>query len=312
MNLYLYSFYYLIYGFVVNFIFLHFYIKYQLKNKDGEDIKDFLTHHQGKQSTPNKGGIGFFITLLPILLYFKNFLLTFVVIISFILGILDDLYKKNGGVKSYVRLILWGLVALFVTIYNYHINDGFVIIPIINKYVNMKSAYVPVFAFFFLAALNSVAVSDGLDGMISFPLIMNFIFLSIVSIFLKNYEYLIICVVTIGFLLSFLFFNINKAKIFMSECGSILCGTLLLSLYFLLKVELFLWIFAALFAINIISTTLQVIAIRIYKKKIFKMAPLHHHFELSGFSETTIVFYVWLISLLLFIVGLYSYFSYIL
>jgi phospho-N-acetylmuramoyl-pentapeptide-transferase len=180
-------------------------------------------------------------------------------------------------------------------------------VPIINKLIDLKYFFIFFCSIMFYGPVTSVAISDGLDGMVSFPLIMNFIFLSIVSIFVKKYEYLIISVVSIGFLLSFLFFNINRAKIFMSDCGAVLCGMLMASLYILLKVELFMFIVGGLFAVNVFTIVLQVIAIKFYKKKIFKMAPLHHHFELLGFQETTIVFYVWLISLILLICGLYAY-----
>lgn len=313
MNIYLYGFYYLIYGFIINFIFLYYYINNQLKHKTGESIKDFLTHHQNKKFTPNKGGIGFFITLLPIILYCKNFLLMLIVSIGFILGLLDDLYKKKGGIKSYIRFGIWTLIGLLLIIHNIfnNSNNTLIIIPFINIIINLKYLYIPFSLCVFLGGVNGVGVTDGLDGMVSFPLIMNFIFLSIVAICYGKYEFFIICITMIGILLSFLFFNMNKAKIFMSDCGSIFSGMLLSTLYILLKVEIFLLIVGGIFAINIISTTLQVYFIRTYKKKLFLMAPLHHHFELLGFQETTIVFYVWWFSIIFFIIGLYGFLNYI-
>jgi phospho-N-acetylmuramoyl-pentapeptide-transferase len=146
-------------------------------------------------------------------------------------------------------------------------------------------------------------MTDGLDGMVTFPLILNFLFLFIVSIWEKNIiiSYITICM--IGILLGFLYFNINKAAIFMSDCGAIFLGVLLGSLYVFLKVEFFLVIVGGVFVVNILSSFLQVVSIKWRKKKIFRMAPIHHHFELLGYKETTVVFYVWWWSILLFFLG---------
>ena len=146
-------------------------------------------------------------------------------------------------------------------------------------------------------------MTDGLDGMVTFPLILNFLFLFIVSVVQNNIKISYLSISMIGVLLGFLYFNINKAKIFMSDCGAIFLGTFLGSLYVILKVEFFLPIVGMIFLINVLSSFIQVVSIKFFKKKIFLMAPLHHHFELLGYKETTVVFYVWWWSILFFFIG---------
>lgn len=297
-----YYFLYFFYGLIGSILFFKIYLKKNSKNK--ETIKDFLTHHQHKNHTINKGGIGIFLTILPVLLYLKQYFLTVILYNGFLVGLLDDIKKKNGGLNNYFRIYYWIFIGLLVSIYSYYLYGGIIHIPLFDINLNLKYFYMPfVGIFLFLGVINGVNMTDGLDGMVTFPLILNFLFLFIVSIVKKQIliSYISICMV--GILLGFLYFNINKAKIFMSDCGAIFLGVFLGTLYVLLKVEFFLPIVGIIFVINIITSFLQVVSIRFFKKKIFKMAPIHHHYELLAYKETTIVFYVWWWSIIFFLIG---------
>lgn len=292
---------------ISSLIGFYYYIKLNKKyfhNK--EQIKNFLTHHQNKNNTPNKGGIVMFIIFSINMLYLKEFFILFISFLGFTIGLIDDLLKKNKGLNNYIRIITWTTIGLLVAWKSYVNFGGIIYVPLLNISLNLKVFYIFFISIFlFLGGINGVNMTDGLDGLVSFPLISNFIFLFIVSLIKKDLQMLSILVSITGILLGFLYFNISKAKVFMSDCGAIFLGVLLSTLYTLLKVECYFLIVGGIFAINVISSFLQVISIKFFKKKIFKMAPLHHHFELLGFQENTIVFYVWWWSIILLILGLF-------
>jgi phospho-N-acetylmuramoyl-pentapeptide-transferase len=296
---------YFLWGIIGSIIFFYMYLKLNNKFlKEKEKIKDFLVHHQHKNHTPNKGGIGIFLIMVPLLLYIKEYFLLIIATSCFLIGLADDLMKKNGGLNNYIRIIVWSSVGFLVGLVSYWSYGGSIYIPILNMILNLKLFYVFFISiFFFLGVINGVNMTDGLDGMVTFPLILNFLFLFIVSVVKNEIHISYICICMIGILLGFLYFNINKARIFMSDCGAIFLGGFLGTLYVLLKVEFFLPIVGIVFVVNVITSFIQVTSIKYFKKKIFLMAPLHHHFELLGVKETTIVFYVWWWSLLFFFIG---------
>lgn len=275
-----------------------------------EHIKDFLSHHNHKNQVVNKGGICLFIASLPIFIISKNYIFLAVSFCGFTIGLADDLLKKTGGLNNKLRIILWSIIGIAIACYRYHLYGGVVCIPVFNIFINLKYFYI-IFAgiFVFLGAVNGVNFTDGLDGMVTFPLILNFFFLAIASFVNHNNQVFALTGGIIAILMGFLFMNINKAKIFMSDSGSIFLGMLLGSLFILLRMEFFFLITGMIFAINVFVSFIQVTAINIFKKKVFKMAPLHHHFELSGYSETTIVFYTWWFSLLCFFLAIGAFFN---
>jgi phospho-N-acetylmuramoyl-pentapeptide-transferase len=275
-----------------------------------EDVKDILAHHQHKNKTPNRGGICIFLGLLPIFFFTKNYILLGISTYGLLIGLLDDIKKNTGGLNNRLRIFLWSLMGLVVAYYRYSLYGGIISIPIINAVIDLKYFYL-LFAgiFVFLGSINGINMTDGLDGMVTFPLILNGLFISIVACFsCGKTNLLLLSGGFTGALMGFLYMNINKAKIFMGDCGSVFLGMLLASMFMLLKLECFFLITGVIFAVNLISSFLQIISLTFFKKRIFKMAPLHHHFELLGHKETTIVFYVWWWSIVAFAVGIGLYF----
>jgi phospho-N-acetylmuramoyl-pentapeptide-transferase len=273
-----------------------------------EIIKSFLLHHQHKDSTPNKGGIMIFLSLIPFFIMTKQYILFIITFCGFCIGLWDDLQKKQGGLNNSVRIILWYIIGISIGFYNYYLYGGQVFLPILHIYLNFHWFYIPLMGFFFVGAINGINMTDGLDGMLTFPLILNVLFISIVvmpnNILLFNFTG-----GCLGVLMGFLYMNIYQAKIFMSNSGSILLGSLLISLFIFTKIECFFFITGGVFILNIISSFLQVISIKYFNRRIFRMAPLHHHFELCGYTEANIVFYVWWVSLLFFVIALSIYFT---
>jgi len=291
---------------IITIIFIKIRLK---KNPSKESIKEFLSHHHHKNGTPNQGGVCMFLALLPFFLLTKNYILLSVSTIGLVLGFLDDGQKSKGGLNNKLRIFLWSLTGMSLAFYRYYTYGGQVYIPIINIFLDLKYFYV-IFGgvFVYLGTINGVNMTDGLDGMVTFPLITNILFISIVSFFTAHREIFIFSGSILGVLMGFLYMNIHKAKIFMGDSGSVFLGMLLASLFILLRIEFFLLITGMVFVVNILSSFLQVVSIRYYKKPIFKMAPIHHHFELLGHKETSIVFYVWWWSLIFLFLGLFIWF----
>lgn len=274
-----------------------------------ESIKDILLHHQHKSHTPTRGGICIFLALSPCFILTDNYLFLLISSCGVLIGWWDDKNKRHGGLSNYVRIFLWSVIGLLLSTYRYYLHGGIIFIPILNIYWNLNYLYI----FFtgicmFLGSINGTNMTDGLDGMVTFPLILNTLFICIVSFHMGNGSIFLLSGGIMGALMGFLYMNITKAKIFMGDTGSVFLGMLIGSLFIMLKIECFFLISAMVFAINVISSFLQVFSIRYFKRRIFKMAPLHHHFELLGYSESEIVFRVWWWSLIFFIIALGVYF----
>ena len=156
--------------------------------------------------------------------------------------------------------------------------------------------------------VNGINMTDGLDGLVSLPLILNLIFFAIVgSLYYGTYiTYIALGIIPI--LSSFLLFNIHPAKLFMGDSGAIFLGSLISMLYIFTGLEFFFPIVGFLFTANFMSSFIQVIAIRKFGKKVFKMAPIHHHFEMQGYKEQTIVYGSWALSFFTFILGLFIFY----
>ena len=291
---------------LINVSFIKIWIR---RNSSKETIKDFLQHHQHKNGTPNQGGVCIFFSLFPFFFLTENYVLLLISSMGLILGFLDDIKKSQGGLNNTLRIFLWSLTGVGIATYRYYLYGGSVYIPIIKIIINLKYFYL-IFAgiFVFIGTINGVNMTDGLDGMVTFPLITNLLFISIVSFIMGNNQIFIFSGSLLGVLMGFLYMNINKAKIFMGDSGSVFLGMLLASLFIFLRIEFFLLITGIIFVVNILSSFIQVISIKYYQKPIFKMAPIHHHFELLGHKETSIVFYVWWWSLFFLFVGLFIFF----
>jgi phospho-N-acetylmuramoyl-pentapeptide-transferase len=300
---------------------------------------DGVKSHLLKKNTPTMGGIFIiFATLLSVAL-FGNINCGYTKILSIILvsfgmiGFIDDLlkiiYKNPNGLKGSIKIILQFIIigVIYLKLINIDpiyridniflaINDGFFIeIPTFIFILFISCAII--------GSANGVNLTDGLDGLVSVPAIICLISLIILTIYGTNAylasevrvpyiaggnDIIIFCTSLIGAILGFLKFNLKPAKIFMGDVGSLAIGGVVGTIAVILKQEFIFFFIALLFVIESLSVILQVASFKIRKKRIFLMAPIHHHFEKKGMSELQVVRLFWLFSLISAIMALIIYF----
>ncbi len=328
----------LFFSFFISLYFSNYYLAFCKRYKIYQPIrKDINLDHCRKNNTPTMGGIIIIISIFLTSLLFLDWsnyyviLLFYVLFSNFLIGSLDDFLKvffeNSCGLSILNKYILQSFFS-FIFIYLYYGNNIFLNIiklPFFNKYINLGYLNFLLQYFVLVGSSNSVNITDGLDGLVIFPLILVSLFLFIISyissnIYLSkifNFTYLfysedlvILSVILLGSLLGFFWFNFYPAKIFMGDIGSLSLGSLIGAMFILLHKEFYLLIVGFIFVIEILSVMLQVFYFKFYKKRIFLMSPLHHHYELKGFNELEVVSFFWIISLisfflsLLFLIGL--------
>ena len=258
-----------------------------------------------------------------------NILFCLYIAISFgLLGALDD-YKKikhrnSVGISSKLKIILQILLAIIGVIFFTFLVDNKEITNLYfpffkNLIINLGWFFIPFAVFVIVGSSNAVNLTDGLDGLATVPVILVaacFAFISYVTgnIVFSDYlqipyiegtgEISIFCGAIIGSCLGFLWFNAPPAKIFMGDTGSLSLGGSLGAVGIITKHEIVLAITGGLFVLEAVSVMVQVISFKLTGKRIFKMAPIHHHFEKKGWPESTVVIRFWIISIILAMVGL--------
>ncbi len=274
--------------------------------------------HLSKDGTPTLGGLIFIIPTLVTLLLLKikgsidisyNLLIIIFVFIAYsALGFTDDYlkirFKNNKGLSIMFKLLCQMLIAL-VFFYIYIINGGEPTLEIsfLGLSMNLKWTYGLFILFLLVGTSNAVNITDGLDGLaggLSFIAFMAYGMLAWGATWISGYqEIAIFCFVLVGSILGFLIFNSHPAKVFMGDTGSLSLGGALAAVAILTKHELSLALVGGVFVVETLSSLIQIISIRRFKKKIFLMAPIHHHFEQLGWEETDIVKLFYVVGLLL-------------
>lgn len=256
--------------------------------------------HLKKEGTPTMGGIMIIVSLIVTSLFFiknnPNSIAILIATIGFgIVGFIDDFIKvilrRSKGLTSIQKIVLQTIVS-FIFIYyliNYvHIGTD-VIIPFTHGMTfDLGIWFYPFLLFVVVGTVNSVNLTDGLDGLASSVTILVCTFFAVITLGTQNFIAPIICA-AVGSMLGFLLFNAHPAKIFMGDTGSLALGGLIVSIAIILKMPIFLAIVGIIYVAESLSDILQVASYRIRRKRIFKMAPIHHHFELLGWKETKVV-----------------------
>ena len=294
------------------------------------------SHLLNKVGTPTMGGMLILISIfISIILWSdissKLVWLVFSITIFFgLLGAYDD-YKKlrsnsPEGVNSLVRLLIEFLIAfIFIFYLNKIINANIVNIVFIpftkGLYVDLGFFYYLFASFVIVGCANSVNLTDGLDGLAIGPIMISALSFAFFAYFAGNQIYsdylkipyvsdtgelVIICAALIGAGLGFLWFNAPPAMVFMGDTGSLSMGGTIGAIAVATKHELILTIIGGIFVLEALSVFAQVISFKLTGKRIFKMAPIHHHFEQKGWSESTIVIRFWIIAIILALIGLAS------
>ncbi|MFR8146505.1 MAG: phospho-N-acetylmuramoyl-pentapeptide-transferase [Clostridia bacterium] len=281
--------------------------------------------HLNKKGTPTMGGIISIIaiTLLSLgvmIIYYKNkqvdvikgiIPLLFATLGFGIVGFIDDfkkmILKNTEGLKpSYKMLGLLVIAVCFVLYLLNVLNIGTdIYIPIVKTFVNIPVwIYIPFAIIVMLATTNAVNLTDGIDGLATSVTTIIIACLTVIGVIFNIREVIIFGTIVCGCNLAFLIFNLHPAKVFMGDTGSLMLGGVIAGMALVLKMPLLLILIALIPVIETLSVMIQVTYYKKTGKRIFKMTPIHHHFELSGWSENKIVTVFSLLTLVLCVVGL--------
>jgi len=303
---------------VFSLVLGNFLIKKLHDLKYGQSIREEGPEaHYSKKGTPTMGGFIFLGSLLLIFIINMNFNFKFFLIIIStyglgLVGFLDDYriikYKTNDGLSPKQKIIGQFLVSLAVTLLAYYNLSSEILIPLWGITLDLGYFYILFNVFFILAVTNSVNLTDGLDGLSTTVTIIVLTFFVIPGILLGDHLVLIAISGMIGSLLGFLFFNWNPAKVFMGDVGSLALGGFVAAISIIFKMQLFIPIIGFVYFMETLSVIIQVFYFKRTGKRVFKMTPIHHHFELSGNTEKEIVLKFSLITLIGGLIGMAMYF----
>ena len=307
-------------GFLIVVILGPIFIPMLAKFKFGQTVRDDgpQTHLQ-KNGTPTMGGvimiIAILITGLTRAKIDKDLLVGLICITGFgFVGFLDDFIKikmkRSLGLKAYQKIILQFALAFFVSYYQYSASPSAtqIMIPFTDYIINLGPLYVPIMMFVIIGTVNAVNLTDGLDGLASGITLIVSIFFMLLAISVGNSDVAILAAATGGACLGFLGFNSYPAKVFMGDTGSMALGGAVVSFAVLTNSVLLIPIVGGIYFAEAISVIIQVTSFRLTGKRVFKMAPIHHHFEQCGWPETRVVFVFWIATVVLAWIGIIAVF----
>lgn len=275
------------------------------KLKVGQRISSYVGYsHRKKEGTPTMGGLIFIIPTFLITLgllitnkiaYSDNLAIVLVVFLGFaIIGFLDDFLSlkkhNNEGLTTYQKLFGQVIIStIFFYIYMKNGGQTSFVVGTLGIDIELTWLYGLFILFILIGASNAVNLTDGLDGLAGSLSAVAFIAFALISFVVGFEDIGIFCLVLVGSLIGFLVYNTHPAKIFMGDTGSLALGGVMGAVAILTHRELTLLVVAGVFVIETLSVILQVFWLKVFKRKLFLMTPLHHHFEKLGWEETDIV-----------------------
>ena len=296
----------LIIGIVLGTVFTGFIIPaLRVLHSEQSIREDGPESHMIKAGTPTMGGIAIIVAVLfacasTVRLSAVPRLALFAFLAFGAIGFADDyikvIRKHNLGLRAWQKLICQIAAAVFLAAY--HVPRSafgtLVYIPVLNEHWDFGIWYVPFVAFVIVAMVNSVNLTDGLDGLAAGVTAIAALFFAIVGMMLGLHGSGSFCAALSGVCLGFLFFNKNPAKVFMGDTGSLALGGGLAGIAVAMNMELLLPLVGFVYMAEALSVIIQVISFKTTGKRVFRMAPLHHHFELCGMSEKKVVGIFWI------------------
>ena len=307
---------------VTSYFFGPFYLRWLRTKQYGQFIREEGPEaHKKKSGTPTMGaGIFLLPTLIIVMLFTREvnphllFLLGLLVVFGLI-GFIDDYAKitkkQNEGLSSKQKFLLQlvGAVTLYFVFLHGSISTT-IAIPLLHQGIEMGWLYIVFVVLMIIGASNATNLTDGIDGLLAGNAIVTFVAFAAVAYQVGNDSVLLLAIVLIATLLVFLMFNYNPAKVFMGDTGSLALGAIMAGMAVVLKMEILLLFIGAIYVIETLSVILQVGSFKLRGKRIFKMTPIHHHFELSGYDEKGLFKLFVIIQILCSIIGLIVYNSY--
>jgi phospho-N-acetylmuramoyl-pentapeptide-transferase len=260
--------------------------------------------HQRKSGTPTMGGILILIALIVSVIQFgtgsaTTWVLLLVTLGYGLIGFIDDFIKvvlmRNLGLRAKQKMLgqILVAVALYFALYVRGDLDTHLSIPFGNMDWNLSWLYLPFLVFWVIGFSNAVNLTDGLDGLAGGTSAIAYGTYALIAFHLSHYDIALFCAAMVGAVLGFLVFNAHPAKVFMGDTGSLALGGGLAAVAILTKTEILLLLIGGIFVIETLSVMIQVFSFQTFGKRVFKMSPLHHHFELVGWSEWRVVLSFW-------------------
>lgn len=301
-------------AFVITAILGPIFIPFLRRLKAGQSIReDGPQAHLVKAGTPTMGGI---MIILSVIITCISMTISqgvgsemAILLISFVLcgliGFCDDFIKvvkkRNLGLTAIQKLVFQIVIAVILAVYQSRVSTfgTSIYVPIVKDYIDLGWLYIPFVAFVLVAMVNAVNLTDGLDGLASGCTVIAALFLAIMGSGMGYTSSTVFSAAVAGACLGFLLFNRYPAKVFMGDTGSLALGGALAAAAVMMNIELILPVAGGVFVAEVLSVIIQVVSYKTRKKRVFRMAPLHHHFELGGWKETKVVAVFWTVTLLL-------------
>lgn len=312
-------------SFLITVLLSPIFIPFLRKLKFGQSIREEGPQsHQKKSGTPTMGGLMIILSIvvtfvvingkfMPFSYEYSFWLLLFVLLGYGLLGFLDDFIKialkRNLGLTSKQKMAGQLIIALIFCVILY-VNDfpTYIALPGTEHAFELGWLFYGLLVIFMLVgSSNAVNLTDGLDGLLAGTAVVAFGAFALLATYTYPYAQIemIFTLAVVGALLGFLVFNAHPAKVFMGDTGSLALGGALAAVAILLKLEILLVIIGGVFVIETLSVIIQVISFKTTGKRVFKMSPLHHHFELLGWSEWRVVTSFWLVGIILALIGIF-------
>ena len=307
-------------GFLITVLISPVFIPFLRRLKFGQSIREEgPKSHQKKSGTPTMGGLMILFSIIISTFVMtgriaeptvKTYLLVLVTFGFGLLGFLDDfikvVLKRNLGLTSKQKLLGQIIISvIFYLIYKQNEFPTVIDLPFGDYSINLGWFFVFFILFWLVGFSNAVNLTDGLDGLVSGTAAIAFGAYAVLAWNQSQFEIAIFRVAAVGAVLGFLVFNAHPAKVFMGDTGSLALGGALAAVAILTKLEILLIIIGGVFVIETLSVILQVASFKTTGKRIFRMSPLHHHYELIGWSEWRVVVTFWSVGLLFAILGIY-------
>jgi phospho-N-acetylmuramoyl-pentapeptide-transferase len=290
-------------------------IRYLKRLKFGQQVRtDGPSTHLIKQGTPTMGGVlivfSFVITTLIYSDHEVATIYTLLTVLGFgLIGLLDDLFKvvikRSLGLKARHKLVLQTVLALLPTLHVLAQSDPYILIPFGPTVQIHPVLFVGLSVVAIVGFSNAFNLSDGMDGLAAGSAVVAFGVFSVIAVLLKYYDLSLFSAAIAGACLGFVWYNAHPAKVFMGDTGALPLGAALGTLAVLTHTHFYMVIIGGLYVLEALSVVIQVAYFRLTGgKRIFKMSPLHHHYELCGWSETMVVTRFWILTLLFGLLGL--------
>jgi phospho-N-acetylmuramoyl-pentapeptide-transferase len=319
---------------LICFLFGAALIEFLRKLKIGQSVReDGPATHLAKTGTPTMGGLFIIISVIIAMLFWGDLrnnavLITLGAFLAFgAIGFIDDFLKvtrnNSAGLRAWIKLAAQFAVAITVVLFIYFTGDEnktALYIPFFkNPVVDLGWVWIPFAVLLVVGESNAVNFSDGLDGLLAGLLIVVFLTLAVITYITGRIDYseylgipyvpqagelTVFCLAAAGACVGFLWFNAHPAEVFMGDVGSLSLGGVIAVISLITKKELLILVIGGVFVLEIASVIIQVVSFKLRGKRVFKMAPLHHHYELIGWPETKTVIRFWILGGLFAIIAL--------